>query len=262
MSRILITSGPTRQYLDPVRYLTNASSGRMGAALAEAAVEAGHQVVGRQRAGRRGISGRRRGDPGRVDRGDARRVLAGLSELRRPDRRGRAVRLSAGGRGPAEDPQDGQAAAAGAGRDARHRGRAGGGRRPINGWSLSPWRPKTAACGPCRNSKRKRCDLIVVNGPAAIHAADTQVEIWASRAKCWAVLGQPERRGQKHLRPDPSAVDRSGVRPLCRCQGVEILVGPHVACLQLACGRTLNCLAGGLARRRSASRTRRASPAG
>ena len=45
MSRILITSGPTRQYLDPVRYLSNASSGRMGAALAAAAVEAGHQVV-------------------------------------------------------------------------------------------------------------------------------------------------------------------------------------------------------------------------
>jgi phosphopantothenoylcysteine decarboxylase / phosphopantothenate---cysteine ligase len=45
MSRILITSGPTRQYLDPVRYLSNASSGRMGAALAEAAIAAGHQVV-------------------------------------------------------------------------------------------------------------------------------------------------------------------------------------------------------------------------
>ncbi|KAA1261845.1 Coenzyme A biosynthesis bifunctional protein CoaBC [Rubripirellula obstinata] len=45
MSRILITSGPTRQYLDPVRYLTNASSGRMGAALAEAAIDLGHEVV-------------------------------------------------------------------------------------------------------------------------------------------------------------------------------------------------------------------------
>lgn len=45
MSRILITSGPTRQYLDPVRYLTNASSGRMGRALAEAAIEQGHEVV-------------------------------------------------------------------------------------------------------------------------------------------------------------------------------------------------------------------------
>ena len=45
MSRILITSGPTRQYLDPVRYLTNGSSGRMGKALAEAALALGHEVV-------------------------------------------------------------------------------------------------------------------------------------------------------------------------------------------------------------------------
>lgn len=45
MARILITSGPTRQYLDPVRYLTNASSGRMGLALTESALAAGHEVV-------------------------------------------------------------------------------------------------------------------------------------------------------------------------------------------------------------------------
>jgi phosphopantothenoylcysteine decarboxylase/phosphopantothenate--cysteine ligase len=45
VARILITSGPTRQYIDPVRYLTNASSGRMGQALAEAALERGHEVV-------------------------------------------------------------------------------------------------------------------------------------------------------------------------------------------------------------------------
>lgn len=45
MARILITSGPTRQYLDPVRYLTNASSGRMGSALAAAALELGHEVL-------------------------------------------------------------------------------------------------------------------------------------------------------------------------------------------------------------------------
>jgi phosphopantothenoylcysteine decarboxylase/phosphopantothenate--cysteine ligase len=44
MSRILITSGPTREYLDPVRYISNASSGRMGAALAQAAIDAGHHV--------------------------------------------------------------------------------------------------------------------------------------------------------------------------------------------------------------------------
>jgi phosphopantothenoylcysteine decarboxylase / phosphopantothenate---cysteine ligase len=43
--KILITAGPTREYLDDVRYLSNASSGRMGYALAEAALKAGHQVV-------------------------------------------------------------------------------------------------------------------------------------------------------------------------------------------------------------------------
>jgi phosphopantothenoylcysteine decarboxylase/phosphopantothenate--cysteine ligase len=45
LARILITSGPTRQFLDPVRYLTNASSGRMGRALAEATISLGHEVV-------------------------------------------------------------------------------------------------------------------------------------------------------------------------------------------------------------------------
>ena len=45
MARILITSGPTRQFLDPVRYITNASSGRMGSALAAAALDQGHEVV-------------------------------------------------------------------------------------------------------------------------------------------------------------------------------------------------------------------------
>ena len=39
--RVVITAGPTREALDPVRYLTNRSSGKMGYALAKAAVEAG-----------------------------------------------------------------------------------------------------------------------------------------------------------------------------------------------------------------------------
>ncbi|MDR2755152.1 MAG: phosphopantothenoylcysteine decarboxylase [Planctomycetaceae bacterium] len=43
--RILITSGPTREYLDPVRFLTNGSSGRMGAALAEVILERGELPV-------------------------------------------------------------------------------------------------------------------------------------------------------------------------------------------------------------------------
>ncbi|MGA2091315.1 MAG: phosphopantothenoylcysteine decarboxylase [Endomicrobiales bacterium] len=41
----LITSGPTREYIDPVRYLSNASSGHMGCALALAAHRRGHRVI-------------------------------------------------------------------------------------------------------------------------------------------------------------------------------------------------------------------------
>lgn len=42
--RILITAGPTREELDPVRYLTNHSTGKMGWAMALAALRAGAQV--------------------------------------------------------------------------------------------------------------------------------------------------------------------------------------------------------------------------
>jgi phosphopantothenoylcysteine decarboxylase/phosphopantothenate--cysteine ligase len=45
MVSILITAGPTREYLDDVRFLSNGSSGRMGCALAAAARAAGHRVV-------------------------------------------------------------------------------------------------------------------------------------------------------------------------------------------------------------------------
>ena len=43
--RVLITAGPTREAIDPVRYLSNYSSGKMGYALAEAAREAGAKVT-------------------------------------------------------------------------------------------------------------------------------------------------------------------------------------------------------------------------
>jgi phosphopantothenoylcysteine decarboxylase / phosphopantothenate---cysteine ligase len=42
---VLITAGPTREKIDPVRYLTNRSSGRMGYALAEAAMRRGARVL-------------------------------------------------------------------------------------------------------------------------------------------------------------------------------------------------------------------------
>jgi phosphopantothenoylcysteine decarboxylase/phosphopantothenate--cysteine ligase len=43
--RVLITAGPTREYLDAVRFLSNPSTGKMGFACARAAARAGHEVV-------------------------------------------------------------------------------------------------------------------------------------------------------------------------------------------------------------------------
>ena len=43
--RFVVTAGPTREPLDPVRFLSNRSSGKMGYALAEAATAAGHDVT-------------------------------------------------------------------------------------------------------------------------------------------------------------------------------------------------------------------------
>ena len=43
--KVVITAGPTREPIDPVRFISNRSSGRMGYAIAEAAAEAGAEVV-------------------------------------------------------------------------------------------------------------------------------------------------------------------------------------------------------------------------
>ncbi len=43
--RVLVTAGPTQEAIDPVRYLSNRSSGRMGYAVAQAAAEAGARVT-------------------------------------------------------------------------------------------------------------------------------------------------------------------------------------------------------------------------
>lgn len=43
--RVVVTAGPTREYVDPVRYLSNESSGKMGFEIARAAQELGDRVV-------------------------------------------------------------------------------------------------------------------------------------------------------------------------------------------------------------------------
>ncbi|MDF1837745.1 MAG: phosphopantothenoylcysteine decarboxylase [Planctomycetota bacterium] len=42
---LVVTAGPTREYIDPVRYLSNESSGKMGFAIATEAVKRGHKVT-------------------------------------------------------------------------------------------------------------------------------------------------------------------------------------------------------------------------
>ena len=42
---LVVTAGPTREHIDPVRYLSNESSGRMGFAIARAAARRGHRVT-------------------------------------------------------------------------------------------------------------------------------------------------------------------------------------------------------------------------
>ncbi|NUQ64384.1 MAG: phosphopantothenoylcysteine decarboxylase [Pirellulales bacterium] len=176
MARILITSGPTRQYLDPVRYLTNASSGRMGRALAAAALEGGHEVI----------------------------VVSGPVDLRYPDGAEVVSVVST------EDMLDACLA-----EFPRCDGLIGVAApcdyRPVQvstqkiaktGEPLMLHLVETAdivaALGTIKQLQwmvafaletedvrmramqkleRKNCDMIVLNGPAAIHAADTQVEI-------------------------------------------------------------------------------------
>ena len=189
MSRILITSGPTRQYLDPVRYLTNASSGRMGAALAAAAIEAGPRGGDRQRAGRGGLSRRRpRSMPVVSTEEMLDACLEVFPDVRRPDRRGRPLRLSAGRRSRRR-------------RSARPASRCGWNwsKRPTS-WprsarsSSSQWMVAFALETEDRRLRamqkleRKSCDLIVVNGPEAMHAADTQVEVIDVSGKVLAAL--------------------------------------------------------------------------
>jgi phosphopantothenoylcysteine decarboxylase/phosphopantothenate--cysteine ligase len=43
--RFVVTAGPTREAIDPVRFISNRSSGKMGYAIAEAAIAAGHSVT-------------------------------------------------------------------------------------------------------------------------------------------------------------------------------------------------------------------------
>ena len=172
MPRILLTSGPTRQYLDPVRYLSNGSSGRMGKALAEAALEAGHEVVI--------VSG-----PVEVRYPRAARVLPVISTEEMLDAC-LDVFPECDGLIAAAAPCDYRPKVV-----ASQKIRKTGGTLDVQfvetpdivarlgAIKTSQWMVAFALetedlrMRAMQKLERKKCDLIVVNGPAAMHAADT-----------------------------------------------------------------------------------------
>jgi phosphopantothenoylcysteine decarboxylase/phosphopantothenate--cysteine ligase len=176
MPHILITSGPTRQYLDAVRYLTNASSGRMGNALAEAALAMGHEVTV--------VSG-----PVDVTYPAAARVVPVVSTEEMleacqrlfPDCDGligaaapcdyRPVRVERGKIKKTGQPlvlhlEETPDVVATMGRAKQ--------RQWVVGFALEIDDQRFRALV---KLERKCCDLMVLNGPQAMHAADTQVEV-------------------------------------------------------------------------------------
>ncbi len=176
MARILITSGPTRQYLDPVRYLTNASSGRMGRALAAAALAAGHEVVI--------VSG-----PVDVDYPEAARVVPVISteDMLAESRRAfadcdgligvaapcdyRPVKVAAGKIAKTGEPlvlQLIETPDVVATLGAEKRG------QWLVGFALETDDHRLRALA---KLEKKSCDLMVLNGPEAMHAVSTQVEV-------------------------------------------------------------------------------------
>ena len=62
----------------------------------------------------------------------------------------------------------------------------------TNGWSPSPWRRRTPRMRAMQKLERKSCDLIVLNGPAAVQAADTRVEVLGAAGQVLAALAGPK----------------------------------------------------------------------
>ncbi|MGA2035127.1 MAG: phosphopantothenoylcysteine decarboxylase [Thermoguttaceae bacterium] len=198
MPRILVTSGPTRQYLDPVRFLTNGSSGRMGQALAKAALAAGHDVVV--------VSG-----PVEVKYPAAAEVVHVIST---EEMLAECLKIF-----PHCDGLIGVAAPC----DYRPKQTAAHKIRKT-GQSLHLELVETpdiiAQLGKCKGSQwlvafaletsdhrlramqkleRKNCDLVVVNGPAAMYSTKTQVEVIDCRGQVLAAMSGSKQKVARKL---------------------------------------------------------------
>ena len=247
--RVLVTAGPTREAIDPVRYLSNRSSGKMGYAIARAARRRGAEVTlvsgptalaaaarRARRAGRRRAAEMRARCEAEFARrhhaGDGRRggrLPAARAPRRRSSRR-RAATLAARARA-----------------DRRHPARASRRARGGGSWSASPPRRTTSSRTRARKLREKRLDLIVANdvtAPGAGFGSDTNVvrlldarRAATRRCRCCPKdevagahprLGGARRRRAAPRRAAPRALSRSGRRRASARSSAAIAVG-HLA---------------------------------
>ena len=160
MAKILLTSGPTRQYLDPVRYLTNASSGRMGAALAECALALGHDVT----------------------------IVSGPVEVEYP----KAARVV-----PVITTQEMLAAATA--EFATADGLIGATKKPHQwcvGFALETADARFRAIV---KMQKKSCDLMVVNGPDAMNSLENRVEMLDRSGEVLSQCDGPKAAVAQHI---------------------------------------------------------------
>ena len=161
---VLVTAGPTREPIDPVRFISNRSSGKMGFAVAQAAAEAGARVTliagpvnHLHAAGRRRASTWNR----RAQMHEATlRARRGSGHLHR---RGRDFRLPARVRAGAQD-QEAQRQAGSASDQVRRRARRGG--RPAAGPAFTVGfaaETEKLEAHALEKLQRKQLDLIVAN---------------------------------------------------------------------------------------------------
>ena len=176
--RVLITAGPTREYLDDVRYLSNASSGRMGYALAEAARRAGWGVVlvsgpveippprGIERIDVLTTDQMRQACEAGFDRCDG--VIAAAAVCDYTPRERVAGKIAKTGQPVTIEMIETDDVLAGLGRIKRDRW--------VVGFALEAQNPRENAL---QKLRRKNCDLIVLNDPTAIGSDANRVEVLA-----------------------------------------------------------------------------------
>lgn len=184
---ILITAGPTREYFDSVRFISNPSTGKMGYAVAAAAVRAGHEVT--LVSGPVSLEAPKGVRLIRVETAaemaaaakkafkscDAVVLTAAVSDYRPAKRAKRKLPKTAYGRAVALEPTEDIAAAL---------GRVKGNRISI-GFAMEDHNGRRKAEAKMR---RKNCDVIVLNGPENVGADRAKVEVLV-RGGAWKSWG-------------------------------------------------------------------------